>query len=41
MREQIDAAVRAAGFVFCAVDLQAFRSGRMNALLDVVAVGAG
>jgi uncharacterized protein len=30
---EIDAAVRRAGFAFCALDLQPFRSGRMNVLL--------
>lgn len=35
---QIDAAVRGAGFDFCALDLQGFRSGRMNVLLGLPAV---
>lgn len=30
---ELDLAVRAAGFDFCALDLQGFRSGRMNVLL--------
>ena len=30
---ELDVAVRAAGFEFCALDLQGFRSGRMNILL--------
>lgn len=34
-RAELDAAVRAAGFEFCALDLQGFRSGRMNALLGL------
>lgn len=34
-RADIDAAVRAAGFQFCALDLQGFRSGRMNVLLGL------
>lgn len=34
-RTEIDGAVRAAGFAFCALDLQGFRSGRMNVLLGV------
>ncbi|MFC7659634.1 TIGR00268 family protein [Pseudonocardia benzenivorans] len=38
LRAEIDAAVRGAGFAFCAVDLQAFRSGRMNVLLGLPAV---
>jgi len=36
-RGELDAAVRAAGFDFCALDLQGFRSGRMNVLLGVPA----
>ncbi|HEX4253033.1 MAG TPA: ATP-dependent sacrificial sulfur transferase LarE [Pseudonocardia sp.] len=36
---RIDAEVRAAGFEFCAVDLQGFRSGRMNVLLGIPAPG--
>ena len=32
-RDRIDAAVRGSGFRFCALDLQGFRSGRMNVLL--------
>jgi uncharacterized protein len=35
---ELDAAVRAAGFTFCAADLQGFASGRMNVLLGVPAV---
>jgi pyridinium-3,5-biscarboxylic acid mononucleotide sulfurtransferase len=35
LRAEIDAAVRAAGFQFCALDLQGFRSGRMNVLLGM------
>lgn len=35
LRSELDAAVRGAGFEFCAVDLQGFRSGRMNVLLGV------
>ncbi len=38
LRDPIDAAVRGAGFAFCALDLQGFRSGRMNVLLGVPAV---
>lgn len=34
-RAEIDAAVRGAGFAFCALDLQGFRSGRMNVLLGM------
>ena len=37
-RADIDAALRAAGFAFCALDLQGFRSGRMNVLLGLPAV---
>ena len=36
---RINAEVRAAGFEFCAVDLQGFRSGRMNVLLGIPAPG--
>jgi pyridinium-3,5-biscarboxylic acid mononucleotide sulfurtransferase len=36
---RIDAEVRAAGFEFCALDLQGFRSGRMNVLLGIPALG--
>jgi uncharacterized protein len=39
-RSEIDAAVRAARFRFCALDLQGFRSGRMNVLLGMPAVTA-
>jgi pyridinium-3,5-biscarboxylic acid mononucleotide sulfurtransferase len=35
---EIDAAVRAAGFSFCALDLAGFSSGRMNVLLQVAAL---
>ncbi|ODT97588.1 MAG: TIGR00268 family protein [Pseudonocardia sp. SCN 72-86] len=38
VRADIDAAVRGAGFAFCALDLQPFRSGRMNVLLGLPAV---
>jgi len=38
-RTELDAVVRAAGFPFCALDLQGFRSGRMNVLLGVPGVG--
>lgn len=38
LRLEIDAALRAAGFQFCALDLQGFRSGRMNVLLGLPAV---
>lgn len=37
-RAELDAAVRGAGFDFCALDLQGFRSGRMNVLLGLPAV---
>ncbi|GAA5164219.1 ATP-dependent sacrificial sulfur transferase LarE [Pseudonocardia eucalypti] len=37
-RAEIDAAVRGAGFQFCALDLQGFRSGRMNVLLGLPAM---
>lgn len=36
-RAEIDACVRSAGFEFCALDLQGFRSGRMNVLLGMPA----
>jgi pyridinium-3,5-biscarboxylic acid mononucleotide sulfurtransferase len=35
LRRELDAAVRAAGFDFCALDLQGFASGRMNVLLGM------
>lgn len=35
LRAELDAAVRAAGFEFCALDLQGFASGRMNVLLGM------
>jgi uncharacterized protein len=35
---QLDSSVRTAGFQFCALDLQGFRSGRMNVLLGIPAV---
>ncbi|GAA1840266.1 ATP-dependent sacrificial sulfur transferase LarE [Pseudonocardia ailaonensis] len=35
---EIDAAVCGAGFTFCSVDLQGFRSGRMNVLLGLPSV---
>jgi len=35
VRREIDSALRAAGFQFCALDLQGFRSGRMNVLLGM------
>ncbi|MFC4947305.1 ATP-dependent sacrificial sulfur transferase LarE [Pseudonocardia sp. GCM10023141] len=38
LRVELDAAVLGAGFEFCAVDLQGFRSGRMNVLLGVPSV---
>ncbi|NMI01322.1 ATP-dependent sacrificial sulfur transferase LarE [Pseudonocardia acidicola] len=38
LRLELDAAVRGAGFEFCALDLQGFRSGRMNVLLGLPAV---
>jgi pyridinium-3,5-biscarboxylic acid mononucleotide sulfurtransferase len=38
LRAEVDAAVRRAGFEFCALDLQGFRSGRMNVLLGVPGV---
>lgn len=37
-RAAIVAAVRGAGFAFCALDLEGFASGRSNVLLDVPAV---
>jgi PP-loop superfamily ATP-utilizing enzyme len=37
VREALDAAVRGAGFRFCALDLAGFGSGRMN---DLIPVGA-
>ncbi|MEO3814803.1 ATP-dependent sacrificial sulfur transferase LarE [Sphaerisporangium sp. B11E5] len=36
LREQVDAAVRGAGFTFCSVDLSGFASGRLNALLPLL-----
>ncbi|MGD9527404.1 ATP-dependent sacrificial sulfur transferase LarE [Pseudonocardia sp.] len=36
-RAELDAAVRGAGFAFCALDLQGFASGRMNVLLGMPA----
>lgn len=39
LRAELDAAVRAAGFEFCALDLQGFRSGRLNVLLGLPPVG--
>lgn len=41
VRDQLDAEVRAAGFSFCAVDLAGFRTGRMNVLLGMPALGGG
>ncbi|WP_214370498.1 ATP-dependent sacrificial sulfur transferase LarE [Pseudonocardia sp. H11422] len=38
LRAELDAAVRGAGFEFCALDLQGFRTGRMNVLLGLPAV---
>ncbi|MCE0765803.1 ATP-dependent sacrificial sulfur transferase LarE [Pseudonocardia kujensis] len=38
-RTEIDTVVRAAGFEFCALDLQGFRSGRMNVLLGLPRAG--
>jgi pyridinium-3,5-biscarboxylic acid mononucleotide sulfurtransferase len=35
LRAELDAGVRAAGFDFCALDLQGFGSGRMNVLLGM------
>lgn len=37
-RTEITAAVRTAGFAFCALDLEGFASGRMNVLLGMPAV---
>jgi uncharacterized protein len=37
VRAELDVAVRAAGFTFCALDLQGFRSGRMNVLIGLPA----
>jgi pyridinium-3,5-biscarboxylic acid mononucleotide sulfurtransferase len=37
LRSELDAAVRAAGFEFCALDLKGFASGRMNVLLGMPA----
>lgn len=37
LRAELDMAVKAAGFAFCAVDLAGFRSGRMNVLLGMPA----
>jgi uncharacterized protein len=37
LRGALDAGVRAAGFDFCALDLQGFASGRMNVLLGMPA----
>jgi uncharacterized protein len=37
LRAELDAAVRTAGFEFCALDLQGFASGRMNVLLGMPA----
>lgn len=38
VRAELDAAVREAGFVFCALDLAGFSSGRMNVLLGMPSV---
>lgn len=38
LRAEIDAVVRGAGFEFCALDTQGFRSGRMNVLLGMPAL---
>lgn len=38
LRTEIDAAVRGAGFAFCALDLAGFASGRMNVLLGLPTV---
>ncbi len=38
VRTELDAAVRAAGFAFCALDLQGFASGRMNVMLGLPAI---
>jgi pyridinium-3,5-biscarboxylic acid mononucleotide sulfurtransferase len=35
LRSELDAAVRGAGFEFCALDMQGFASGRMNVLLGM------
>jgi pyridinium-3,5-biscarboxylic acid mononucleotide sulfurtransferase len=35
MHSELDAAIRAAGFEFCALDMQGFASGRMNVLLGM------
>ncbi|MPY96338.1 MAG: ATP-dependent sacrificial sulfur transferase LarE [Acidimicrobiia bacterium] len=40
LRTDLDAAVRGAGFAFCALDLQGFASGRMNVLLGMPAAAA-
>lgn len=37
-RDEVDAAVRAAGFLFATLDLAGFRSGSMNALLSLTPV---
>jgi uncharacterized protein len=37
LRSELDAAVRGAGFEFCALDMQGFASGRMNVLLGMPA----
>jgi pyridinium-3,5-biscarboxylic acid mononucleotide sulfurtransferase len=37
LRSELDAAVRGAGFEFCALDLKGFASGRMNVLLGMPA----
>jgi uncharacterized protein len=41
LRAELDAGVRAAGFEFCALDLQGFASGRMNVLLGMPGPGDG
>ena len=41
LRAELDAEVRAVGFAFCALDLQGFRSGRMNVLLAESATTPG
>jgi uncharacterized protein len=38
LRAALDAAARAAGFTFCALDLDGFRSGRMNLMLGLPVV---
>jgi uncharacterized protein len=38
VRAELDAAVREAGFVFCALDLAGFSSGRMNVLLGMPSI---